>query len=190
MPEACRALAVALAQGCQPVAGRPDLPPPRLDLLRGRGAARRDRALGPRCLQRKGTDLQAHTCRTPRKSQVRHAPGRIRITRHLARAPASCSARVARGSSRRGTGPAAANGLTGQHASPNSGPYFRRSCRIQTRGRGNCTARDACDQRCPSLASPGLGFSSFPRSRYLPFHGSGADSQRGSAIMGYGASEN
>ena len=87
LPEASRALAVALAQGRQPVAGRPDLPTPRLDLLGRGGAARRDRALGPRCLQGKGTDLQAHTCRAPREPQVRHAPGGIRVTRHLAPPP-------------------------------------------------------------------------------------------------------
>ena len=92
LPEARRALAVALAQGRQPVAGRPDLPPPRLDLLGRRGATGRDRTLGPRRLQGKGTDLQAYTCRAPRKPQVRHAPGGIRVTRHLAPPPASRSA--------------------------------------------------------------------------------------------------
>ena len=67
LPEARRALAVLLTQGCQPVAYGLDFLESRLDLLRCGGTACRCRALRPRRLQRKGTNLQVDACWTPGK---------------------------------------------------------------------------------------------------------------------------
>ena len=88
-PESGGALAVRRAQGCQPVAGRIDFLASRVDLLRRGRAARSNRALRPRRLERKGTNLHAHARWTPWKTQVSHTTGRARIASNHAPRPAA-----------------------------------------------------------------------------------------------------